>query len=91
MIVRTHRRLAGMALAAVLASCVHQPASIGAATMRPDGAIEMQLRAEGSGGTIGDALFVYPPDHPQYGEIIAHLGGLRPGETKPVPPWPDRR
>ena len=80
--------LAGAAIAA-LASCAHEPHTIGAATMRADGVIEMQLRAEGPNGVVGDALFLYPPDHPRYGEILAHLGGLEPGQSKLVPPWPD--
>ncbi len=57
--------------------------------MAADGTISLQLRAEGPGGAVGDALLVYPPSHPQYREILAHLGGLSPGESKPVPPWPD--
>ena len=64
-------------------------ASIGAATMQADGTIVMQLRAEGPGPIIGDAQFVYPPSHPEYQSILEHLGGLAPGESKPVPPWPD--
>ncbi len=62
-------------------------ASIGVATMEKDGTIILQLRAEGPGPTIGDALFKYPPKDPQYSKILSHLGGLRPGESKPVPPW----
>lgn len=65
-----------------------QTTSIGSATMRPDGTIVLQLRAQ-TGPTIGDAQFTYPPDHPQYHEILEHVGGLEPGESKPVPPWPD--
>lgn len=66
------------------------PASIGSATMKDDGTIVMQLRAEGPGGIRGDALFTYKKGHKQYDEIIKHLGGLEPGQTKPVPPWPDK-
>ncbi len=61
--------------------------SIGVATMEKDGTIVLQLRAEGPGPMIGDALFKYPPKDPQYAKILNHLGGLRPGESKPVPPW----
>jgi hypothetical protein len=67
-----------------------EPAPIGTATMKPDGTILLQLRAEGPGGIRGDALCIYPPTHPSYGEILKHLGGLVPGESKPVPPWPDK-
>ena len=66
-----------------------EAASIGAATMRPDGTIELRLRATGPGGLVGDGFFTYPPSDPQYAEVLRHLGGLRPGESKSVPPWPD--
>lgn len=65
--------------------------SIGSAVMLADGTIELMLRAEGPGGMRGDAKFSYPPGHPQYREILAHLGGLEPGASKPVPPWPEPR
>lgn len=66
-----------------------EPASIGSATLEKDGTIVLQLRAESEDGAVGDALLRYPKDHPKYEEILRHLGGLRPGETKPVPPFPD--
>jgi hypothetical protein len=64
--------------------------NIGAATMQQDGTIILDLTAEGDNGTIGDARFVYPKSHPRYQEILRHLGGLSPGQSKPVPPWPDK-
>ena len=63
------------------------PRSIGSATMTADGTIILDLRAEGPGGTTGDARLVYPRGHRQYDKILEHLGGLRAGETKPVPPF----
>ena len=63
-------------------------ASIGQASMLPDGTIELLLRAEGPGGMRGDAKFSYPPTHPQYQMVLTHVGGLEPGKPKPVPPWP---
>lgn len=65
-------------------------ASIGQAHMLPDGTIELWLRAEGPGGMKGDAKFSYAPTHPQYQQILQHVGGLEPGSTRPVPPWPER-
>jgi hypothetical protein len=62
---------------------------IGVVKMRPDGVIEMQLRAE-HGSIRGDAFFIFPPDHPRYEEIKSHVEGLKPGEEKSVPPWPKR-
>jgi hypothetical protein len=63
--------------------------SIGSARMKEDGTLVLMLRAEGSGGIKGDALIAYKPDDPKYKETLDHLGGLKPGEEKPVPPWPD--
>jgi hypothetical protein len=64
--------------------------TIGVARMRPDGTIELQLRATSPpGGPVGHRLFEFPPDHPRYQEVLRHLGGLKPGEVKSVPPWPD--
>ena len=63
------------------------PASIGVATMTPDGTITLRLRAEGEGGRIGEGNITYRRGNPQYEEVLHHIGGLKPGETKPVPPW----
>ncbi len=63
--------------------------SIGSATMRENGVIILQLRAEAEDGRVGHGYLEYPPEHPQYNSIIEHLNGLNPGESKPVPPWPD--
>ena len=48
------------------------------------------LRAEGPGGMRGDAKFTYPPSDPQYQMVLEHVGGLEPGATKSVPPWPEK-
>jgi hypothetical protein len=53
-------------------------APIGSASMDKDRTIYLQLRAEGPNGELGDAMFTYRP-----------VGGLAPGESKPVPPWPE--
>ncbi len=63
------------------------PPSIGQASMQSDGTIVLELRAEDSKGSIGEGRLVYPPSHPQYRNILQHLGTLKPGETKPVRPW----
>ncbi|MBI4913799.1 MAG: hypothetical protein HY823_13775 [Acidobacteria bacterium] len=62
------------------------PATIGQATLAPDGTVILDLRAQGS-GALGDAQFRYPPGHPEREGVLRHLGGLAPGEVKPVPPW----
>lgn len=61
--------------------------TIGTARMEPDGTIILDLIAR-DGATTGHGRLVYPRDHPDYAMILRHLGGLRPGETKPVPPFP---
>jgi hypothetical protein len=39
---------------------------------------------ESPSGAVGDGRMVYPADHKDYQMILKHLGGLKPGETKPV-------
>jgi len=62
---------------------------IGVAFMSEDGVVHLQLRAEGE-GVLGDSYLSYAPDHKDYKEILEHLGGLSPGQYKPVPAWPDQ-
>jgi hypothetical protein len=62
-----------------------QPSSIGVARMRADGTLELDLH--GPGGA--EARVVYPPTHVEYKKTLEHLGGMKPGQEKPVPPWPD--
>ena len=81
-----------MSLAAVLvlfvAGCVQQT-PIGDAKMTNDGVIHVWLRAEPPGGGHADGFVVVKPDDAAYREWLDHLGGLTPGETKLVPPWPE--
>ena len=63
--------------------------SIGIATMKDDGTIVLRLRAKTPHGGLGDGTLVYPPTHPQYQNILAHIGPIRKGQTVPVKPWPD--
>ena len=60
--------------------------SVGRAKMSADGTITLQLRSLWP-NPIAESQLVYAPDDPQYDEITHHLGGIAPGETKPVPPW----
>jgi hypothetical protein len=32
----------------------------------------------------------YPPGDPDYDKVLKHLGGLKPGDDKPVPPFPEK-
>src|SRR5204862_1343239 len=60
--------------------------SVGRAKMSTDGTITLQLRSLWP-NPIAETQLVYSPDDPQYGEIKYHLGGIKPGESKPIPPW----
>jgi hypothetical protein len=61
--------------------------TIGSATMEPDGTIVQWLRADDENGTIGHAVIRRSPGEPRYDDLLEHLGGMKPGETKPVPAW----
>ncbi len=73
------------------AAATAQPESIGVAWLADDGTLNMQLRAEGDGGAVGDALIQYKPGDKDYESSLRHVGGLKKGEKKPVPPWPNER
>jgi hypothetical protein len=73
-----------------LAGAEAVPDSIGVATMTPDGTISLQLRAEGKNGEIGDAVLNFQRGTAEYDDVLRHIGGIKPGETKSVPPWPDQ-
>ena len=59
--------------------------SVGTAKMAADGTITLQLRSLWP-DPIAEGQIVYAPDDPQYDEIKRHLGGIAPGQSKPVPP-----
>jgi hypothetical protein len=63
---------------------------IGDAKMDKDGVIHAWLRAElPDGEGHGDSFMKIEPKDESYQEWLKHLGGLKPGECKLVPPWPD--
>lgn len=65
-------------------------APVGDAFMGQDGTIVMSLRAKGPGAQVGDAQVLFPKSHKEYQAVLQHLGGLKPGESKLVPPWPSK-
>ncbi len=80
--------LAAMLALPGVASAQAAPAEpIGTARMLADGTIELDLIAR-QGATTGHGRLTYPPGHPDREMILRHLGGLRVGEAKPVPPFP---
>lgn len=60
--------------------------SIGTAEMANDGTITLHLRSLWP-DPIAEGELVYAPDDPQYEDIKQHLGGIAPGDKKPVKPW----
>jgi hypothetical protein len=63
--------------------------SIGVATMKDDGTIVLRLKAKSPHGAVGEGILIYPPTHPQYQDILSHIGPIRKGQTVPVKPWPN--
>jgi len=60
--------------------------SIGTAQMSADGVITLHLKSLWPDPSA-DTDLAYAPDDPQYDEIKKHLGGIAPGDSKPIPPW----
>lgn len=58
--------------------------------MESDGTIVLRLSHHGE-GIVADGQVTYKPGDEHYQEVLQHLGGLKPGETKPVAPWPDKQ
>jgi hypothetical protein len=63
--------------------------SIGVARMLADGTIMIGVPGSGSADRAQAVLTLSPGDT-QYQPLLDHLGGLKPGETKSIPPWPDQ-
>jgi hypothetical protein len=61
---------------------------VGTAAMLDDGTISLHLRLTTDGKSINDTLVYKVSDH-AYDNVLRHLGGLRPGETKEFRPWKD--
>jgi hypothetical protein len=59
--------------------------SVGTAKMSADGTITLRVHALWP-QPFAETELVYAPGNPQYGDIKRHLGGLSPGQSKPVPP-----
>ena len=57
--------------------------------MEADGTLVLTLRAQAQGGMVGHGTLVYRVGDPPYAEVLAHVGEISPGETKPVKPWDD--
>jgi hypothetical protein len=58
------------------------PGSIGTAVMSADGTITLNFT-----GPIMHGVLAYHRGNPQYARILSHIGGIQPGQKKPVPPF----
>ncbi len=64
-------------------------ASIGTAEMMPDRSIVVMLRTQSADGMVGETRLVYPVGSIGYEELINHLDGIEPSQSRPVPLWPE--
>jgi hypothetical protein len=65
-----------------------QPVIIGDATMADDGTIVVNMRRTADGMNVS-GIIKYRVNDPNYRDVLDHLGGMLPGETKLVPAWDD--
>jgi len=62
--------------------------SIGTATMLSDGTIVMDLRTSMDTGGAGHLTQKIKPGDMQYAQVLKQLGGLKPGQSKPITNYP---
>ena len=74
--------LALPASAEVMQSDCRGPGSIGTAVMSADGTVTLTFN-----GPIMKGVLAYRRGDPRYARILSHIGGIQPGQKKPVPPW----
>lgn len=60
----------------------------GTAAMLDDGTLSLHLRVTSDGKAVNDTL-VYKVSDRAYDNVLRHLGGLQPGDTKEFRPWKD--
>jgi hypothetical protein len=60
----------------------------GTATMLEDGSLSLHLRLTGDGKPIDETL-TYKTTDRGYDDVLRHLGGLGPGDTRSFSPWKD--
>lgn len=60
---------------------------VGTALMEDDGIVMMMLHAQTPNGDWGVSRFYLRPGTADYDALIERVGGLQPGEKKPVPSW----
>ncbi len=60
---------------------------IGDAWLEEDGSITLRMRRTSDGQHV-DGILRYKTTDEHYKDVLEHLGGLKPGEVKLVPPFP---
>lgn len=60
--------------------------TIGLAQLADDGELHLWLRATPTSGAFGDVYLSYPPSDEHSGKWKRHLGSMKPGQVRPVPP-----
>lgn len=63
---------------------------IGTVTMHSDGSLLMNLLSVGCTDLIAEAQLKVTTDQMNYKDILDHVGGLKPSETKTVLAWPSK-
>lgn len=63
--------------------------SVGTALLKDDGTIILVLGTGGATDQKASILVQYKPKDKEYQKIIEHVGGLKAGEAKNIPPWPE--
>jgi hypothetical protein len=64
--------------------------SSGTATMLENGNLKVVHRAAGVSGLTASVVIEYKPTDEEYQKIIDQVGGLKVGETKSLPPLPEK-
>jgi hypothetical protein len=86
------KSLVTLAITATIGFSAHghakEPVFIGDAQMQEDGTIVFNWRRTADGINVS-GIVTYPTSHPNYKEVLDHIGGMKPGEVKLVPAWGD--
>ncbi len=60
----------------------------GTAVMQDDGSLTLHLRLTRDGKAVSDTI-VYKVSDRAYDNVLRHLGGMSPGDTRQFGPWKD--
>jgi hypothetical protein len=60
----------------------------GTAVMQDDGTLTLRLRLTSDGQAVSDTI-IYKVGDRAYDDVLRHLGGMSPGDTRQFRPWKD--